>query len=366
MKKLFVFSLVLSLILVGCKRAETPETTTATTETVNIQNDVVQMKQRPLVAVSLPSTTETETNVSGTVIFKMSTQHMQLTMSDSDVAEKVVLDFLNRIDAFNANGEQIRQNAISEFQNDEERSIPYEYGIRFEPQRVDQGILSLFGTEITYLGGAHPSHHCVSVNYDLITGETLTLGSILTHENALPSLKALLLSQLNKLQDSLFNDYKDTINKRFEGEESFDEDWFFTTTGLCFYFSPYEIAPYASGTIIAVIPYEELTGIIADEFFPAERELASGDVFVTTYDKAVLSDETEIAELILDPNGERYILQTDYGVQDIVVIYNNSRVFAMQQLTKGDALRIQVDPEMAHQLTILYTTGNTPVGKPLI
>jgi len=365
MKKIFVFTLVLSLLLVGCKKAETPETTAAT-ETVNTENNAVEMKRRPLVAVALPTTTEEETNEFGTVIFEMSTQHIKLTMADADVAEKVSLDFFNRINTYNANSEQIRQSAISEFANDEARNIPYEYAICFEPQRIDQGVLSLFGTEMTYMGGAHPSVSCVSVNYDLITGDVLTLGSILTHENALPSLKALVLVELNEFKDALFDDYKDTINKRFEGEESYDEDWFFTNTGLCFYFSPYEIGPYASGTIVAEIPYDELTGIIADEFFPAEQEVADGDIDITAYEDAVLGSDAEIAELVLDPEGDSYIVQTDSGVQDVVIIYNNSRVFAMQQLTKEDAIRIQVDPDTAHQLTILYTTGNTPTGKPLI
>jgi hypothetical protein len=371
MKKLFVFTLVLSLLLVGCKRAETPETTTGTVETVNIENDVIEMKQRPLVAVSVPETRQSKTAEDGTVIFNQFSQYIELTMTDLDVKEKVTLDFMNRIDQFNAHGEQIFESAIAEFNSTDGEVptyFPYEYSIRYEPMRIDQGVLSFAGSEISYAGGIHPDYHCVSVNYDLITGEVLTLGSILTHEDALPSLKALLLVQLNNLKDdtSLFDNYKDTINGRLEGDESHDEDWYFTTTGLCFYFSPYEIGPYASGSIIAEIPYEELTGIIADEFFPAEQELANGTLFITPYESANLSPVTPTAELTLDPNGEKYIVQTDSGVQDIVVLYNRSKVFAMQQLTKDDAIRIQVDPEMAQEVTILYTSDNTTASKLLV
>lgn len=370
MKKIFIFLLTISLLLVSCKKAETPEDTIPTTETVSTQNDVIEMKQRPLVAVSLPTNRDTEVAEDGTVIFNTETQHIKLTMADSEVAEKISLDFFNRIDKFNIHAEELRQRAISEYADTDSEApkyFPYEHGIRYVPERIDQGILSLFGTEITYVGGVHPDYHCVSVNYDLITGEVLTLGSILTHENALPSLKALLLSELNKMhaeQNNLFEDYyKDTINRRFEGEESFDEDWFFTTTGLCFYFSPYEIGPYASGAIIAEITYDRLTGIIADDFFPAERETASGNIYVTAYEDADLSGVTEIAEFILDPNGEKYILQTDQGVQDLYISLNNNRIFAMQQLTKADAVEVQVSPEDAEQLTILYTSNNTAIGK---
>lgn len=367
MKKIFVFMLVLSLLLVGCKRADTPETTAAT-ETVNIDNDIVQMKPRPLVAVAVPVTKDAETTEDGTVLFNMATQHIRLTMADSDVAEKVALDFFNRIDQFNTRGEQIRQTAIADYNNADAEIptyFPYEYAIRYEPKRIDQGVLSFYGSEISYVGGIHPDYHCVSVNYDLITGEVLTLGSILTHEDALPSLKALLLVQLNKLKDDqpLFDNYKDTINHRFEGEESYDEDWFFTTTGLCFYFSPYEIGPYSSGSIIAEIPYEELTGIIADEFFPAEQESADGDIFITPYEEAILSADGQIAELILDPNGKSYIIQTDNGVRNLSILYDDHKSFAIQQLTADDAVKVQVSDDVADRLTILYESGGKTLSK---
>lgn len=368
MKKLFIFSLALILLLSGCRKTETPQDTTET-ETVTIETSIETIRPRPLVAVSVPATKETETAEDGTILFHKTTQHIHLTMADSDVAEKVSLDFLNRIDEFSSHGEQIRQTAIAEFNNPDSEIppyFPYEYGIRYEPKRIDQGILSFFGSEISYAGGIHPDYHCVSANYDLITGETLTLGSILTHENALPSLKALLLAQLNKLKDEtqLFDSYKDTINRRFEGDESFDEDWFFTTTGLCFYFSPYEIGPYSSGSIIAEIPYEKLTGIIADEFFPAERELAEGSISITAYADAALSDETLIAELILDPEGESYILQTDKGVLDLTIQCDNYTVFAMQQLAPEDAVLVKVNPETTENLTVIYQSNGAPVSIP--
>lgn len=372
MKKLLALLLTFALIftLAGCRETDSSAETSTTEETVETGNQPV--RQKPLAAVSLPATTVTESTEDGTVIFRQTTQHMQLTTVDSDVAEKVVLDFLNRVDQSSAYAQQLKESAVSN-QNDPEAGLPYEYSLRYEPQRIDQGILSLYGIEMIYNGGSHPNYHCKSANYELITGEPLTLGSILVHENALPSLKALLLAQLNAISKEtlLWDNYKDTVNKRFESDESFDEDWFFTATGLCFYFAPYEIASYATGIVLAEIPYEKLTGIMDDAFFPAEQETAEGTVSVTALNNADLSEVTQIAELILDPEAESYLLRTDQGVRDLRILCTDpdsqevSTPFAMQQLTFGDAVRLQVDAETAKQLSISYVSGGKTVTTPL-
>jgi hypothetical protein len=76
------------------------------------------------------------------------------------------------------------------------------------------------------------------------------------------------LSQIAEESD-LFQGYEDGVRSRLGGDENLYEDFYFTSTGLCFYFAPYEIAPYASGIITVEIPYSELTGLIYDGYFLA-------------------------------------------------------------------------------------------------
>jgi hypothetical protein len=153
---------------------------------------------------------------------------------------------------------------------------------------------------------------------------------------------------------------------------SLDESWFFSENGLCFYFDPYDIASYASGIIIAEIPYEKLAGIMADEFFPAEPEATDGTITVTPKSDADLSQVSQIAELILDPEAESYILMTDTAVQNLSITQTDPvtgksyQVFAMQQLTYEDALRIQVSDEIAAQLSYRYISDGASHTAPLV
>lgn len=370
MKKLLALLLSFVILLGGC--ADAPESTTSSTAD-SVQTGNQPVKQRPLVAVSVPASTVTETAPDGTTVFRYTSQHMQLIMPDSEVADSVVLDFLNRIDRSNASAEDLRQQAMSQNAEAQNRTV-FEYKVIYNPTRIDQGILSLYGTEMVFSGEAHPNYNCLSVNYDLITGECLTLGSILTHENALPSLEALLLSQLSAMKEDKYlrEDYKEIIRRRFEGEESYDEDWFFTPTGLCFYFPPYEIAPYSSGIILAEIPYEKLTGIMDDAFFPAEQEVVKGTVTATPLPEADLTAFTQIAELTLDVGGDDYLLHTDHAVQNLQILYTDPdtqetyTAFMLQQLTDGDAVRLKVSPETAKRLTVSFQSEEKIVTHPIL
>ncbi len=373
MKKQIALLLALTFFftLTGCRSTpDASQTSSATEQTV--QTGTLPVKQRPLVAVSIPAATVTETAQDGTVLFRYTSQHMQLIAPDSEVADKVILDFLNRIDKSNVSAEDLRQQAVEQFDS-AKAWTPYAYRVIYNPTRVDRGILSLYGTELVFSGESHPNYNCLSVNYDLITGEPLTLGAILTHENALPSLKALLLSQLNAIKEEKYlrEDYKSIVGRRFEGEESYDEDWFFTLTGLSFYFPPYEIAPYSSGTIIAEIPYEKLTGIIDDAFFPAEQEYADGAVTLTALKDTDLTQITQIAELTLDPEAENYLLQTDHAVQNLQIHYTDPETgecytpFAVEQLTDADAVKLEISQDTAKNLTVSYITKGETVTIPL-
>ena len=329
--------------------------------------------QKSMAAVSVPTVTEVTTSETGVEIFRYVYQNMTLVAPEQEVADKVIVDFLNRIDQSLSPAQDIRQQALAAY-NGAENWIPYLYTLTYSPTRIDQGVLSLYGTNIIYSGSSHPSYNCVSVNYDLITGNTLTLGSILVHENVLKSLEALVLAELSMLEEEKFlrADYKDTVNTRFAGNESYDEDWFFTPSGLCFYFPPYEIAPYSSGIIIIEIPYNKLTGIIADSFFPAEQNNISGDVIVQSLTDVDLTKFTQIGELILDNTGQtQLLLHTDSFLQYPRVKVKDTSTgesyiaFASQYLTPGDAIMLKTTPDDLENLTFLFEANGVTIELPI-
>ena len=108
------------------------------------------------------------------------------------------------------------------------------------------------------------------MTYDLSTGELIYLDEILDPASSADTLFQLLKKQLSAQEDDLYYDYEDALRDRFTGELHSIRTWYFSRNGLCFHFAPYDIAPYSSGTIIAEIPYSELSGVLLEKYMPVE------------------------------------------------------------------------------------------------
>ena len=321
-------------------------------------------------AVSVPTVSENTLAEDGTVIFSYTYQDMMLTVPDPEVANKVIIDFLSRIDTASSAAETICESAKASY-NGSADWTPYLYSITYSPMRMDQGILSLFGSCVTYSGASHPERLSVSASYDLVTGYVLTLGSIMSAEASSNDFCDLVLAALDKIKDTkyLYEGYEDIVRQRFSQDESQDQDWYFSTNGLCFYFVPYEIAPYSSGVITAEIPYEDLAGLLYDGYFPAERETTTGSVQATVLEETDTTRFSQITELVLEADGQMVFLHTDGIVWDVKVEYGawdtSSTAFApvytalfSSALTPGDAIMLQTNELTALRLTYFNGTEN--------
>lgn len=328
----------------------------------------------PLLAVSLPVSTQTETAEDGTILFNYSFQNLSLILPDPDVADKVIVDFLNRIDQTAAEAESIRTAAISDCE-DTSNWNPYLCQITYDPKRIDTGVLSMFGCYISYSGSVHAGAVYRSVSYDLVTGNALYLNDIFT-ETADPSqLYQLVLESLTAQKDSisLFDGFEFTVAERFGKNFRQDNDWFFSNQGLCYFFSPYEIGPYSSGVIIAEIPYSKLVGIIDDAYFPTEKVSVTGNIFLKSFDKVSQDTFSQFAEVILDEDGSKFLLYTDSSVYDICIeagywsqddeIFTPEyTVFSAYGLSSDSAILVQSDVSDIHPtLRLSYLTGESIV-----
>lgn len=372
MKKILSVSLLFCMIisLYGCKSDEPikdiPETQQPTTEHVEVTEPVIA--QLPMHAVSLPISVDYKTDEDGQVLFTYSRPTMHLVCPDPDVADKILVDFMSRLDSFHIDAEQIETESTS-------AQDPNFYNISYNPMRVDQGVLSLYGQAVSYQGLAHPTTICIAANYDMVTGDVLTLGSIMGSEAALQSLSQLLIDAVTEIKTDkqIMGGYEQIIGDKFNADVSNNEDWFFDNTGLNFYFSPYEIAPYSSGIITVNIPYEQLTQIIDPAYFPPEKDMVSGCVFANLYADYKGRELTQMAEIILDEDGERIILYTDksvYNVQittgqwdsDGVHFIPSNTVFATSALTPGDGVLVQASiPDVMPNLQLQYTSNGEVV-----
>lgn len=376
-KRIFV-SLILSclLFLTSCSEIKPLETTfsdnSVTTGTPEMQTENIPVIHKsPLAAISVPTTTETLTADDGTVLFEYTYQNISLTLQDPEVADKVIIDFLNRIDKTREQAQLTADSAKLAYDGSE-NWVPFLYHVAYNPTRIDQGVLSLFGANAVYSGTFHPDRSCVSASYDLTTGDVLTLASIMSTEASTKDFCDLVLDGLSEMGegDYLYENYADAVKQRFAVDPSQDEAWYFSQTGLCFYFAPYEIAPYSSGIISVEIPYEQLTGRINDAFFPAERDDPNGNIKVQPFETPDPSQFTQISEVIANKDGKMYFAYTDGTIQDIRILVSDEKssytIFAAYEITTGDGIMVQASEDTLKAMSICYKSNNGSVVIPMI
>ena len=377
MKKLLSILIVMSILgsLVACSDnpINTPSTTVSGTEitasepTGSTENTVV--RQLPLFSVSLPITTQTTTADDGTVLFTYSYQSISLIGPEADVADTIILNFLNHIDSTVTSANSLKQLAI-EYQKSSENWNPYFYEIVYRPVRLDQSVLSLYGRIVTFSGAAHPETHFSSINYDLTNGNVLKLTDILLNDTSAEAVSNAVITALDeiKTEEQLYEGYADFVLERFNKSLGSDRSWHLDANGLTFYFSPYEIAPYASGDVSVTIPYNKLVGILKDDYFPVESEDASGEISAEIFSKALMDSFTQFSEIIIEDDSKKFVLFTDAYVRDVTLYtgswspFDNSfvaddEIFYATSLTPGDA--VLVETELNTQFPSLYLTYNS-------
>ena len=324
MKKFCAVILAFCLIcaLAACGKSAgtkpTPETTVppASAEVITtVPQDSVMPSAETLYSISMPIISESFSAEDGTPIFSFEYQSMHLIHPDRDVAQKVISDYDSRA------------------------------------TRIDQGVLSLYGQIVQVGETGRAAQQGVSINYNMVTGDVLTLGSILYHIDFKDELCELLIEALDATDYFLYDDYQQTVRARFARDESTDEAFYFTRTGLCFYFSPYEIAPFVSGNIVAEVPYHQLTGIIGDEFFPAERIPSNGMLSIMAFRDDIWEQYEQFSDIITKENGQKILLTTDSVVQDIRIMQlqwrddsmTQNTVYAANSICSTDAILLEGD-----------------------
>lgn len=392
------FSLIIAVVMVAClcacaeaqPQAKPTEPTTIpytepvtepteeTTPTEEITEPVTLPPMQtdfdlPLIALSAPLSTNSVQAEDGTVIFDYTCQDVAFFFDDGPVADRVMLNLLNFIDS--ASSDSILSSAKAAYTGQSDWS-PYYLKVILNPQRLDQNILSLFGGELNG-DGTSSSFAPRAITYDLATGNALSYRDVLTYDYDPQSLCQLIIDTLAPQAESaqLFWDYPDVIRDRFSDPNSYTEDWYLSGEGLCFYFSPYDIAPYVSGTIVAEIPYENLMGILNEAYFPAEQIAMDGSITATLFDENVLSEYNRFVEVTVDEGGEQILLYTDSAVSNVridlgswdedgVIFTAESTVFAANTLCLGDAVILQTYiPDAAPNLRLTYVSGNETVTR---
>lgn len=393
MKKMFslILALLLALSMAGCTRDPEPSTEPTTEPTPPVTTTPTTMpttaptepslpdesepsveivvQDLPMYAISLTNQTEVTQGNDGQTVFEYTYQNIRLLLPDAEMSISINLDILNRIDATRAVATDIMNDAVAAAPE-----YPYSYTILYTPKRVDTGVLSLFGQQASYSGGSTlSSGH--GLTYDLTTGTVLTLEDVLVPGTSADVICPLVIDALAALPEEyyLYGDYSITVEDRFSGNFLSDEGWYLSDEGLCFVFAPYEVAPYSTGFVQAVIPYDQLTGVLNDPWFPGEQVTPSGALEVLPFTQEDAAQFDQFAELYLDREGGSYLFHSTGLIYDLVIesgFWNldgtvftpEKTVFKASSLVPSDAVMIQTDiPDTLPHLRITYTAAEGTV-----
>lgn len=304
-------------------------------------------------ALALPSTTEEVYNNDQTLLFSLSYQNVSIDLDNDEIEELIINDLQSRTGSILSEADQICGDAWND-QPEHPNWSNYFLNISYTPTRLDQVLLSLFRNDVSYSGGAHPFVYTDSVTYDLQTGAALELQNIFQPDYSQDVLCALVLKALDGKSEELSYNYQEIVTEQFSEENEIKKDWYFSRNGLCFHFSPYEIAPYSSGTIIAEIPYEELQGILLERYFPTQIESSTGSMYVESYSKEAAQRFQRTTDLTLEENATSIILYSDATVTDLRIemgtqLEQDHRfiatgvVFAANTVGIGDAIHVSAN-----------------------
>ena len=165
--------------------------------------------------------------------------------------------------------------------------------------RADERLFTFAESVYDYSGGAHPNHETNFYNLDPVTGNTVPLTDVITAKPG-PETSQMFWQRLYDTYPDLVEEFKsydfgydfDTGEEIDTFEQKLKEDnfsWAVLPDGLWIYFSPYEVATYATGYLEMNFSDADYPGLVVDAFKVKDAFDADKNV------KYV--EDTEVAEI---------------------------------------------------------------------
>lgn len=326
----------------------------------------------PLSSLATPVVTEVFYADDGTPLLNYTYQNAFLIYSDAAVADAVYLSLLNATD-YSSGLQDMLSQAHQAYADAPQGWKPYSYRVLYDTVRIDQSVISIYGQVSTESSEASSSP--ISASFSLINGRQLTFGDIQApgyHYYTLLTKIDTLLRASDSAQ-ALFEDYQDTLASQLRSKDT--TNWYFTETGLCFYYAPMEIASKSQGVITVEVPYSELQGLLADDYFPAEEYVTQGSISAALFADAQLFQYQQFAEVIQDNQGVELLLSTDGAVTDVRIELGawdvtgtkfepTATIFACDGISANTAIVVQCDlPDVMPVLRLHYVSQGVSYGR---
>ena len=214
--------------------------------------------------------------------------------------------------------------------------------------RHDETVVSLISLSSLYSGGSHPNSVQTAYNLDIANRRILRLEDVIA-ENAAHALAKLVRDGVDSKfsfidgGNGLFEDYGDTIDNSMQ-YGNMTPYWYLNDTGLVIFYNQYELGPYAAGIIKVELPYEALEGILLEEFYPAGRDGAAGDLILIRdlegCSRIPITIEKDAESLLIGVQGMVYQVQLSevLWLEDTPIAQN--LLFSALSLEENDVLQI--------------------------
>lgn len=133
---------------------------------------------------------------------------------------------------------------------------PYSFKMKFAKQRCDSKVLVFCGTLRSFMGGESAGLSSCDMNFDVHTGDLLTLKNISNKPDKFGKLirKKVIRKCEKKYSGKLNVNYRDALDRSV----ICDGNWYFDTKGIVFVADENSIAPYSQGTFVFSIKYGKL------------------------------------------------------------------------------------------------------------
>lgn len=135
--------------------------------------------------------------------------------------------------------------------------------------RYSETIFTVIFDEYLYTGGAHGTPITYAMTFDTEAETELTLDDVFTDVDAGLALVApFAVAQVNEL----LGEYADSdwiATGTAPDDENNYATWALSEEGIIFYFGAYQVAPYAAGTQMVIIPFTDLLDVLEPAFDPS-------------------------------------------------------------------------------------------------
>lgn len=190
---------------------------------------------------------------------------------------------------------------------------PFAADRSYEIHRGDSKVLSLCCLDYLNLGGPHGTIIRKSMNFDMETGELLSLEDLSEDPD---SFRTFLLHQMVNMAENR-EEISGAIDwyEKEEYEQAFSSllrqgSWYFENSDFVIQSLPYELGAYAAGPVSFRIPLAELTEYVKPSYYPEKRE--PGVMILSEETNAEVTEDITVGEayqsVYLEASGSLYDL----------------------------------------------------------